>query len=151
MCGHLTLGDLRTLLQWNRLLKHDVQNNLSITVEQCTGCTAGAPPALKRYVYIASIGRQFNEIVCVDHYWLDEVCPFHEMHHFFRYSAVQPVVTTSLVEAVVPFANFWLPQFWQPHTVRGDLAFRFDKSKLLLTQYNIHFSGTSSSTIQKTA
>lgn len=65
------------------------------------------------------------------------------MDHYSRCSAVQPVATISLAKAVVTFENLLLAQFWSPHTVRDDLAFRFDEFNLFLTQYNIEYSPVS--------
>lgn len=64
VCGHASFGDMRTLLQRDRLRIADVERILFTAVEKCPHCIAAAPPASKRTVSIAGINRQFNDTVC---------------------------------------------------------------------------------------
>lgn len=79
VCGLASYGDMRTLLQRNKLWNNDVKKILTTTVENCQSCIATAPPPSHGKVSITNINRNFNDVVCVDHFWLEETCCFHIM------------------------------------------------------------------------
>lgn len=101
VCGHATYGDMRTLLQRNRLWNDYVQRVLATVVETCARCNADASPPLTGNVSISGSNRNFNDVVFIDPFWLDNICMFHMMDSFSRYSLAQPVNKKSLFEAIV--------------------------------------------------
>ena len=139
VCGHSSYGDIRTLLQRNQLWNEDVQKYLSSIVERCPNCIASSSPPSNRKVSISGINRQFNDVVCVDHFWLDGQCMFHIMDSFSRFSVAQPVESTALVDTTIIFESMWISQFWPPGSVQGDLAFQHDQFQAFLTMYGIDF------------
>lgn len=139
VCEHASYGDVRTLLQRNKLWNNDVQRYVASTVEKCPNCIAAAPPATTRKVSISGINRCFNDVVFVDHFWLDDICLFHAMDSFSRFSIAQPVTSTAISEVIVAFENLWISHFWPPSQVQGDLAFRFPKFTDFLAKCNISF------------
>ena len=71
VCGHATYGDMKTLLIRNSIWNDEVQRLLADTVEKCENCIAASPPPTNRPVSITGINRQFNDLVCIDHFYLD--------------------------------------------------------------------------------
>lgn len=78
-----------------------------------------------RSVFTTDTTLQLIEAVCIDHFYLDNVCLFSVMHHYSSNFAVQIIATTSLAETVVA-------QCCLSHTMRGDLVLRYHKINLLL-------------------
>lgn len=139
VCGHASYGDMKTLLQRNQMWNDDVQRYLASVIERCSSCIAAASPPSIRKISIAGINREFNDVVFIDHLWLDEICLLHVMDSYSRFSIAQPVQSTALSQAVVAFENLWISHFWPPSSVQGDLAFRFPEFIDFLNQYNISF------------
>lgn len=69
------------------------------------------------------VNRQLNEVVCVDHFHLDDVPLFHAMDTATRYSAAYVVQSTEPEEGVLAFESCWLAQLWPPDAVHADAAF----------------------------
>lgn len=70
---------MHTLLQRNRIFNDDVMKILSSIVNLRSNPIASAPPPPNRKVFIADINRNFNDVVYIDHIWLDDLCVFHAM------------------------------------------------------------------------
>ena len=65
----------------------------------------------------------FNEVVCVDHMFLDQYSVMHVMDADSRYSVGAVVEDTSMQKAVLVFDAHWITLFWSPQTVVYDRAF----------------------------
>lgn len=139
VCGHASFGDMRTLLQRNKLWNADVQRLLSVLVEKCKHCIASSPPKSNRKFSISGINRGFNDVVCVDHFHLDDLRIFHAMDSYSRFSAALSVSSASLSDAIIAFESVWVSQFWPPSSVQGDLAFRHEVFQDYLSQYGTSF------------
>lgn len=137
VCGHASYSDVRTLLLRNRLWTNQVQHYLVQVFSSCTSCKASAAPPPNRRVSLTSLNRQLNEVVCVDHFHLDNVTLFHVMDTATRLSAAHVVKSTKLEEAVLAFEACWLSQFWTPMAVHGDAAFSKGAFRSMLQHYEI--------------
>lgn len=100
-----------------------------------TNCIAAAKPSCKRSVSVFGINRQFIDVIFTDHFWLHELCLFHTMDHYSRYSVSQPVLTANLFEAVVASENLRIAQSWPPKSVHGIIALLFDSFVKYLASY----------------
>lgn len=96
VCGHADISDIKLLLSRNNLLTKDTEEYLHFIVSRCSGCRSTANPKSSRKVSISSLNRDFNEFVCVDHLFLDEICIFHAMDAKTRYSAGLVCENTSM-------------------------------------------------------
>lgn len=75
-----------------------------------------------RKVSLHSLSLSFHELVCVDHFWLEEMCVFHAMDSVSRYSSGISVPDTSMTHAIVAFESNWISPFWAPDAVIFDHA-----------------------------
>ena len=111
VCGHAAFSDMRTLLVRNKLWNEHVQKYLTTIVTECSDCSKSSTPPPNRRVSLSSLDRNFNDVVCLDHFYLDEMVIFHAMDTASRFSAGHVVSSTSLEEAVYAFEISWLSQF----------------------------------------
>lgn len=85
-CGNAKYSDICTLLQRNNLCNDQVQQYLSRMIAKCVGFKAAYLPPPNRKVSIVRMNNRFNDLVCVDHFFLDRIRIFHCMDTFPRYS-----------------------------------------------------------------
>ena len=127
VCGHSPYSDIKLLLVRNNFWNDVVERHLKQIVEKCAGCRHTALPKATRKVSLSSLSRSFNELVCIDHFYLANLCLFHIMDTVSRYSSCSLVPSTSLNDAILAFESGWLNQFWPPTAVLGDAAFNHDE------------------------
>lgn len=110
--GHASLTDTRLLLERNNLWTEAAAEYVSQIIENCTVCPATAPPQPSRKVSTSTLSRNFNEIVCVDHFfYLESVRLLHCMEVAARFSAAFIVESASIDESVFGFQACWLSPF----------------------------------------
>lgn len=137
VCGHAPYYDIKMMLMRNNFWNDSFETYLNETVEKCTACGKTSQPRGSRKVSLSSMSREFNDVVCVDHLLLNEVCVFHGMDTVTRYPSCAVVPDTSLSAAVIEFDACWLGQFSPPATVYGDTAFDRDEFKTYLGLQNV--------------
>ena len=123
ICGHANLTDIRLLLQRNDIWNDHIEDYVHRLIEGCHKCQSTAPPQPPRKVSISSLSKGLNNLVCVDHFFLNGITIFHAMDTVTRFSAAQVVSSTSLEEAVLAFETCWVAQFGYPDAIQGDDAF----------------------------
>lgn len=123
VCVHATFSDMHTLLLRNRLWTNEVQHYLSHVGSKYSTCKASATPPPNRRVSLAILNRQLNDVVCVDHFHLDDHILFHTMDTVMQFSAAHIVESTGLSKAVISFESCWFAQFWPPTAVHANAAF----------------------------
>lgn len=124
VCGHTALSDMQTQLQQNGLLTDTASKYLDSVVSRCGSCQCTAQPQLTRKVSLASVHRQFNEVVCINHFSLDGFYALHKMDAHTIYSAGHICQTIELKETVEGFEAAWLTPFLHPDAVHADQAIR---------------------------
>lgn len=102
---------MKLLIERNGLWSETVADYVSRLIEICHACRATAPPHPNRKVSISSLSRNFNEAVCVDHFYLESVSFLHCMDMATRFSAAFVVKSMTLEEAIFEFESCWLSQF----------------------------------------
>ena len=85
------------------------------------------------------MSRSFNELVCIDHFYLADLCLLHVMDFVTRYSSCSIVPSASLSDAILDFESCWLSPFCPPPAVLGDPAFNHDEFKHYLSSIGIEF------------
>lgn len=65
-------------------------------IRNCTACKASALSQSNINVSISSLSNKFNEIVCIDHSNLEDVCLMHFMALLSRFSTVHVVYTATM-------------------------------------------------------
>lgn len=123
VCGHSNFGDMKTLLQRNNLWDHDTEKYLISQVDSCYMCRKAAEPKQARKVSLSSMSRNFNEVVCIDHFFLDKFKVFHIMDSQTRYSVGAVVPDEKMENAVELIDTLWFSPFWVPRKVIFDQAF----------------------------
>lgn len=86
-CGHATFSDIRTLLVRNKLWNDNVQKYIVKTMTEFQSCKASPPPPPSCRVSLASINRELDDVIRIDHFFLDTVTIFHMMNVASRLSA----------------------------------------------------------------
>lgn len=123
VCGHANYTDFKLLLQRNNMWNEQVDTYVTNIISNCPSCNSTAHPQPKRMVSISTLSKKFNQILCVDHFYLDDVCSVHFMDLVSRFSTAQIVENTNQHDVVPPFESTWIPHFWYPESIRGDQAF----------------------------
>lgn len=139
VCGHANFTDFQLLLKRNDLWNEAVASYVQKLVEGCTACPFTAPPQPSRKVSISSMSTQFNQVVCVDHFYLDEIRLMHCMDLVSRFSAIQVVDSETLADAVAAFEACWMSHFWYPESIHGDKAFAVGDFKTYMDEVSISF------------
>lgn len=98
---------MRTLFQRNKLWSAQVQAYLTEIFNECNNFLASSTTQPNRTFSITTLDRDFNNFVCVDHFFLDEIILFHVMDTVSRYSAASVVQFTGLSEAMCAFKPIW--------------------------------------------
>lgn len=98
--GHSSLTEYHILFERNNLWEDDVKRYVLNIIENCNACRSSALPKPNRKVSISALAKEFNEIVCIDHLFLEAVCIVHHMDHVTRYSAGMIVPDTKLANAI---------------------------------------------------
>lgn len=142
VCGHSNYQDIKTLLQRNNIWNNDVRKYLYAVLHRCTACITVQEPKASRLVSLSAMSRQFNQVVCIDHLFLNRHKVFHCMDSVSRCSAGFPVTDTTMSNAITAFEAHWITLFWPPDTVLYDPA--FDNSEF--TAY-LHSLGINASPI----
>ena len=139
VCGHASYKDIKLLLKRNNLWSSQCEKFLSQLLETCEHCHILDEPVGNRKVSLRSMTRSFNQVVCIDHFFPDNLNVLHFMDATTRYSSGLLVPSLSMKDTVVVFMSTWLSDFWPPVNVQGDLAFDNDEFKDYLLLYDIQF------------
>ena len=107
VCGLANYTDFQILLESNDLWNDAVASYISQLIESCTACRFTASPQPNRKVSITSLSTQFNEVLCIDHFYLDAIHLMYFKDLTTRYSAVFDVDTTKMEDAVIAFEALW--------------------------------------------
>lgn len=137
VCGHATYSDIRTLLDRNKLWTGQTQKYLSELLSECHHCKAASTPPPNRRVSLSSLNYEFNEVVYLDHFFLDSVTVLHCMDASTRFSAGAVVESTSMESAIRTIELVWFSQFWPPSSFQADGAFNNDIFKSFLDIYDV--------------
>lgn len=112
VCGQASFTDYKLLLERNGLWNDTVASYIAKMINQCTACRSTEIPQPSRKVPISSPSKDFNEVLCVDHLYLEEILLMHLMDLVTGYSSVHVVSsTTNLKEAIHGFEASWVSQF----------------------------------------
>lgn len=137
VCGHSTYSDMRTLLERNKPWDENTQKYLFQLVSNCMHCSATSTPPPNRRVFLASLSREINEVLCIDHFFLDSLTVFHCMDVATHFSAGSIVESTSMESAIHSIELIWFSQFWTPSFFQADGTFQNDQFKPFLKRYEI--------------
>ena len=100
-------------------------------------CKLSCTPPTNRCVSLSSLNREFNEIVCIDHFFLENATVFHAMDVATRFSAGIVVESTSMETVILNLELIWFSNFWPPSYIQADGPFQNAMFKSLLDQYDI--------------
>ena len=123
MCGHPSYGDIKVLLQRNGLWDYEVQQYLTRVIERCVDCKATSEPKQARKVSLSTMTTSSNQVVCIDHFHLDEMRVFHIMDSATRFSSSMVVPDTSMHQSLSALESQWISYFSTPEVLLYDHAF----------------------------
>ncbi len=83
------------------------------------------------------MSREINQVVCIDHFFLDDFGVFHMMDSATRYSAGAVVPDTAMDSAITSLESLWISPFWAFDAVLYDPAFKNDKFQSYLSKHSI--------------
>ena len=112
---------------------------LSQLLETCQHCRVTGAPSPNRPVSLSAMSTNCNDVVCVDHFHLDDHDVFHVMDTTSRYSVSAVVESTGMEEAIQQFEICWITPFWAPQYIQGDQAFNNDIFKNYLKKQGTEF------------
>lgn len=138
-CGHSNFEDIKLLLERNKIWTSDYAKYLSHLLEECQHCAVTKTPSGSRPVSLSSMSRIFNDVVCLDHFFPDNLDVLHIMDAQTRYSAGSIVPSTSMSHAIPVFESQWMSQFWPPDAVQADKAFDNNEFQQYLKVYDVSF------------
>lgn len=80
MCAVMpNIPTLKLLLQSNIMWDKYAEDYVKNIVKHCPSCMSTAHPQARRMVSISTLSKEFNEILCVNHFYLDTICLVHFM------------------------------------------------------------------------
>ena len=101
VCGNSNYEDIKVLLSRNELWNPDVKKYLAHLLDCCPDCTAVQAPKEQRPVSLSSMSREFNDVVCVDHSFLDTEKVFYITDSSSRYSAGGHVTDMGMQASII--------------------------------------------------
>lgn len=106
--------DLKLLLKRKNLCNYSVAKYVGDPISGCTAFWSTAPAQPNRKVSIFSLSKQLNDIVCVDHFYLDSVRLMNCMYLATRYSSVFLVPSATRDYALFGCENCCISHYWMP-------------------------------------
>lgn len=104
---------------WNNAGQH----YLSTTISTFKKNIASATPFPFRKISLSTVQRNFNDVVAVDHFYLDSIRLLRFLDTVYRSAACHICSTAKMNEAIVGFQSYWLNKFWPPPQMHGDQEF----------------------------
>lgn len=139
VCGHASYDEIKLLMKRNDLWNGQCSKYLSQQLESCKSCVEVKLPKSARKVSLGSVSREFNDLVCVDHFFPDQLDVFHIMDNKTRYSTGDIVPSLQMSDAIPVFDAKWLSEFWPPGEIHGDKAFDNVEFRNYLSTYEVVF------------
>lgn len=118
---------------WNE----HVEKYLESVLLNFTSCRTTGKPRETGKVSLSSIIRSSNEVVCVDHIYLENHYVIHITDSALRYYTGAIVEDRFINKAITAFEAYWITPFWNPSTVVFDRPFENIAFTLYLTDENI--------------
>lgn len=137
VCGHSNYHDMKLLLERNMIWNAEVKKYLSQVLDTCPDCLTTSQAQSTRNVSLSSLSRNFNDVVCVDHYHLDGNRIFHIMDSVARYFVGDVVQEMNMSTAIPLFQSLWVSAFWEPKVVFYDSAFDNSEFTMYLESHDI--------------
>ena len=123
VCGHASLSDMKILLERNDLWSEEVEKCLSRVVDSCEKFVRTYEPKQARKFSLRSMNMSFNDLVCIDHFYLDILRLCHIICASTRYSVGAVVPDTGMEAATSILDSHWISQFSAPKAILFDQAF----------------------------
>lgn len=130
---------MRTPLERTDHYIDDVANYMSQLVDSYTACGATALPKPSRKVRLSSLYRKFNDVLCVDRFFLEGARVSHAMDAATRYAAGLVCPDISLQSALHALETVWLGLFWSLRSVQRDGSFRHAEFTDFLDDHRVTF------------
>ena len=86
---------------------------------------------------ISTLSKEFNEVLCTDHPYLDDIRLTQCMDLVSRYSAAHVSNIATLKDAIIAFEACWVSQFWHLDSIPADTAFMLGEFKKYTEQMGI--------------
>lgn len=103
VCSHANHTDFNQLLQINNMWDDQVDQYVTNINSNFPSCRPTAHPQPRSMVSISSLSKKFNQIMCIDHFFLDHVCFVHFMDRTSRLSTAEIVKNRNQHDVVTTF------------------------------------------------
>lgn len=138
VCGHASFTDFKILLERNATWNDAVSKYVAQVLEGFSACRCTAVNQPSRKVSISSSSKEFNQIVCVDHFYLEGLCLINFMDITSLYSAVQAVQSSALGLAVSRLEGAWVGQFLYTESIQCEQALLNGRIKYYTNKIGIY-------------
>lgn len=122
-CGHASYTEMEIFLQRYGLWSDCIAHYVTDVSSRCKGCRAHARPAQARNVPLTNLSRSLNEMVFVDHFYLDKMCLIHVMVAASLFSTASIVPERSVRSSILSFDSTWPSHIWSRGQINGDPTF----------------------------
>lgn len=134
-----TISRYCSTLEINNLCDNIVKRHFNLTLDQFASYRKNAHTLPARKLSLSCMSRQFRQVVCDGHFFLDEAIVFHAMDSIARYSVGSFVPDNTRNNAILHFDILWISHFWPLGKVLFDPAFDKPTFKTYLDTFSIEF------------
>lgn len=127
VCGYAAYGETCTRLSKSRIWSDEIQKYLAQVIDRCNHCIENSYPQASKNVAIATLNCSFNDVTCVNHFFLDSLKLLYTMALYNRNSAAHFVDDGKIQTAVLAIESVKLSQFRASESAQGDQAFEHDE------------------------
>lgn len=99
------------------------ESYVNTVTSNCTSFNSTAPPQPERKVSVSTLSPEFNDKVCVDHLFLENMRVFHCMDARTRYSTAHVDNSPTLHDAEMEFETSRIAQSWMLVNFQADNPF----------------------------
>lgn len=124
MYEYTYLTDYKILLKRNGLWNDSIESYLTEVLKQCTACRYTYVTQSNRKVSISAPSKRFNELLYVDHLYLDGAPLVNFIDLVTRHSSAMNAKTANLEDAFTAFEADRVTHFWYHDTVLANKAFQ---------------------------
>lgn len=103
MCGHASLSDFKLLPERNGIWSEDIRQYVTKIINECANYKASPPPEPSRKISIRYMTETLNELVCIDHFHLDDLLLIQFIDLNTRFAMSSNVKTTGRTEIILAF------------------------------------------------
>lgn len=131
---------MKTLLKRNEIWNNAVQNYSATTISRFKDCISSSTPPPSQKVSLSRLNRNCNEVIAVDHFYLDTMRLIPFLDTVSRWYACDTCTTANVTEAIFGFQSCGPKNFWHPQEIHGDQPFNTKDFKIFISKQGVELS-----------